>query len=257
MARKEKLNVEYYPHFISSGKKMPYIKKKYPRGLGYSVWNLTLECLAKADYHFLDVNDEITLLYLSAECDCEPDEYREIINDIVRVQGFDKELWELGVVWSEKLHESVQDVWVRRTAECLTKQDLLEKYGVKKLEKKPQPRKKPQPTNNTEKIQENILALPEWSDLFIEFWSIWKNYKKKEFKFQYKSVDSEQAALNNLVELSEGIEEQAIEIIKQSMSNGWKGLFKLKIDGKKQGNQSGSKVGRDYLQSVLNDLQSE
>jgi len=48
------------------------------------------------------------------------------------------------------------------------------------------------------------------------------------FKFKYKTTQSEQAALDNLVELSGKNFQNATEIVKQSIANGWKGFFELK-----------------------------
>ena len=79
------------------------------------------------------------------------------------------------------------------------------------------------------------LVLPFDSEIFREQWQIWKDYKRDEHKFNFKSTTSEQAALSDIAKKSEGIESKAIEIIHQSLSNGWKGFFKLKTD-EKQGN---------------------
>jgi hypothetical protein len=78
-----------------------------------------------------------------------------------------------------------------------------------------------------------LKPLPEgiinpFSENFLETWMLWKQYKWEEFKFKYKGVLSEQAALINLNDLSAGNEQSATEIIKQSMANGWKGFFSLK-----------------------------
>lgn len=67
---------------------------------------------------------------------------------------------------------------------------------------------------------------------FLNSWSLWKDYKKDEHNFKYKSATSEQAALKKLCELANGSEETAINIINQSLSNGWKGFFKLDENGK-------------------------
>jgi hypothetical protein len=66
-----------------------------------------------------------------------------------------------------------------------------------------------------------------FSDTFLETWDIWKAYKMEEFKFKYKGVHSEQAALMQLQTLSGGDEAKAVKIIFQSMASGWKGLFML------------------------------
>lgn len=66
-----------------------------------------------------------------------------------------------------------------------------------------------------------------FTDSFEEKWKMWLYYKKECHKFEYKSAISEQAALNQLVDLSEGDEEHAARILNQSMANNWKGLFKV------------------------------
>lgn len=66
-----------------------------------------------------------------------------------------------------------------------------------------------------------------FTDAFEEKWNMWLYYKKECHRFEYKSAISEQAALNQLVDLSEGDEEHAARILNQSMANNWKGLFKV------------------------------
>lgn len=77
-----------------------------------------------------------------------------------------------------------------------------------------------------------------FSDAFLAHWETWKQYKEEEFKFKYKGCISEQTALMQLSVISGGVESVAVEIINQSMSNGWKGLFPLKINNNGTGNQN-------------------
>lgn len=83
-----------------------------------------------------------------------------------------------------------------------------------------------------------VIVYPFETDEFKSQWLSWKNYKSKEFKFNYKSSESEQAGLMQLMKLSNNNEINAIAIIHQSMSNGWKGFFELKniTNGKQQTN---------------------
>jgi hypothetical protein len=74
------------------------------------------------------------------------------------------------------------------------------------------------------------VIFPFNSKKFKEQWQFWKDYKKDEFSFKYKTIQSEQAALKKLADLSENNENSAIEIIHQSFANGWKGFFKIKND---------------------------
>lgn len=97
----------------------------------------------------------------------------------------------------------------------------------RKQKKKEEERKKP-PIVPLSKIK----IPPELnSPKFRHEWIEWKNYKKEEHSFKFKSPKSEQAALTQLKNLSNGDVVVAVKIIEQSMSNGWKGLFALKQNG--------------------------
>lgn len=96
------------------------------------------------------------------------------------------------------------------------------------------------------------LKIP-FSESFTDHWIKWKDFKKKEHRFFFKSVHSEQEALNVLVKLSDGIEETAIDIIQQSIANGWKGLFALKHEhgkGKNGSPGSSEKLGRSERNDI-------
>ena len=61
-----------------------------------------------------------------------------------------------------------------------------------------------------------------------EVWMAWLEYKRTEHRFSYKTDISAQAAIDQLLTLSNHDPEQARAIIKQSIANGWKGFFPLK-----------------------------
>ncbi len=85
-----------------------------------------------------------------------------------------------------------------------------------------------------EQLRQN-LELPWSGEKFDAAWTGWKQYKKSEHGFKYKSELSETAALKELSEFSEGNEEKAIQIIQTSIANGWKGFFKIKNGIKQNG----------------------
>lgn len=70
------------------------------------------------------------------------------------------------------------------------------------------------------------IRYPYTSDEFLANWGAWKKYKKDQKKFKW-SVESEQAALLKLSKISK-TDSEAVEIIQESMANGWAGLFELK-----------------------------
>jgi hypothetical protein len=75
-----------------------------------------------------------------------------------------------------------------------------------------------------------MVILPFESEEFLNYWTMWKDFKKKQFKFTYATPHSEQAALKDLVKLSNGDEQIALQIIEQSLAKGWKGFFALKTE---------------------------
>lgn len=71
-------------------------------------------------------------------------------------------------------------------------------------------------------------------NFYIRVWNKWISFKKNQFKFKYKDVDSEYIAISGLYKLCSGDEYKSEEIVNQSISNGWKGLFD--ISAKKENN---------------------
>ena len=84
------------------------------------------------------------------------------------------------------------------------------------------------------------IAFPFSSENFIKYWELWLEFKKEQFNFTYKSNISIQAALNELVKLSEGKEDIAVKIIEKSIAKGWQGFFKLKNESNANNNYSKS-----------------
>lgn len=95
--------------------------------------------------------------------------------------------------------------------------------GAKDMDKDKEKEKDKEKDSEKQKV-----VFPWDSATFLLSWKHWKEYKQTEHRFNYKSEISEQAALKELAELSEGFEENAIKIINHSISKGWKGFFKLK-----------------------------
>lgn len=92
------------------------------------------------------------------------------------------------------------------------------------------------------------VQLPWDTESFRKAWEEWKEYRRQEHGFKYKTATSQSGALSELFSLSMGNETNAIEIMRQSEANGWKGFFKLKDknDGK-TATRSGRVVrGTDY-----------
>lgn len=113
MATPRRNTVDYFPHLIGYGKKMDFIEKRHGND-GYATWFKILESLATTDNHYLNLNDTIEVSFLSAKCNVDEAKLLDIINDLVRIKVFDKELWEYQVLWSQTFYDNIQDAYKRR-----------------------------------------------------------------------------------------------------------------------------------------------
>lgn len=141
MARKERNDVDYFPHPVNHGKKMFYLRDKYGND-GYTVWFMLLEELGKSDHHFLDLKDEVQLMYLSSELKVSEDILKDIINILVKFDEFDKELWQKeNILYNQKFVENIFDAYKKRKNECVTKDVLVilltDKGRLKPLKRTP------------------------------------------------------------------------------------------------------------------------
>lgn len=119
MARPERKTVDYFPHFISDGKKMFFIESKYGND-GYAVWFKLLESLASTDDHFLDLSNPMDLMFMSAKCRVTDEALKNILNDLSTIGEIDKEMWNIGIVWSDKFVSSIEDAYRKRSSKLQT-----------------------------------------------------------------------------------------------------------------------------------------
>jgi len=125
MARPERNNVDYFPHPVKHGKKMFYIRKKYKND-GYAAWNIILEHLGESDFHYLDLNEDMQLEYLSADIGIEETLLLNIIEDIVKIGDFDEELWSKErIVYDQKFTDSISDAYKKRTNKVICRESLI------------------------------------------------------------------------------------------------------------------------------------
>lgn len=125
MARPERNNVDYFPHPVNHGKKMFYLRQRFGND-GYAVWFVLLEQLGKADYHYLNLQDPIQLMYLTAECMVSEPVLLGVVDILVQFGSFDKELWKSSkVIFSNEFVESVEDAYTRRSNQIITRGQLL------------------------------------------------------------------------------------------------------------------------------------
>lgn len=125
MARQERNDVDYFPHPVNHGKKMHYILNKYKND-GYTVWFRLLEELGKADYHYLDLSDEVQIMYLASTFLVTEETLTVIIKDLVKLGEFDKDLFNKEkILFNESFRQSIKDAYKKRNNEIITRPKLI------------------------------------------------------------------------------------------------------------------------------------
>tara|TARA_R110002020_G_C16311651_1_gene773898 strand:- start:897 stop:1721 length:825 start_codon:yes stop_codon:yes gene_type:complete len=125
MARKQRNSVDYFPHDVNHGKGMFYLRTKYGND-GYAVWFMLLEKLGKAEFHYLDLKDNIQLMFLSSELKVSEKVLIEIIELLVKFGDFDKDLWEEeSIIYNQKFIDSINDAYRKRANKCVDRNSIL------------------------------------------------------------------------------------------------------------------------------------
>ncbi len=110
--------------------------------------------------------------------------------------------------------------------------------GIAHIDKPLKTVKTNKPLKTIKEGKSKKIIFPFESKEFLSVWETWKEYKKKEHRFSYKSEISENAALQKLKELSNDNEQRSIQIINDSIANGYKGLFSGASNDTKTGKRS-------------------
>lgn len=125
MAREQRKDVDYFPHECTHGRKMHIIETKYGND-GYATWFKLLEQLGKANNHYIDISDEMTLMFLTSTFKIDEEKTIAILTDLSKLGGIDKFLFdEYKIVWSEKFCNSIEDAYRKRKQKLFLKEDIL------------------------------------------------------------------------------------------------------------------------------------
>lgn len=171
MARPERNNVDYFPFYCDEGKKMFYIEERYGND-GFATFVKILRELAKSDYHYLNLSDKTTLMFLSAKCKVDVSTLENIINDLVELEKFDSKLWANKIIWCQSFVDSIEDAYIKRKNKCITYQGLLlHLQGIGILKRNKLQLKgvdKPQSKVEYSKVDKNIPLYEEFKSYTIE-----------------------------------------------------------------------------------------
>lgn len=131
MAREQRKDVDYFPHDCTHGRKMHIIETKYGND-GYATWFKLLEQLGKANNHYIDASDEMTLMFLTSVFKIDEEKTLSILNDLAKLGAIDKVLFdEHKVIFSQKFADSIQDAYRNRKGKIFQYSDILDEIRQK------------------------------------------------------------------------------------------------------------------------------
>lgn len=198
MARPQKNTVTYFPLDCEEGKKMFYIEETYGND-GFATFIKLLRELARSEYHYLNLSQPTTMMFLSAKCKVSKQTLESIINDLVDLGKFNAMLWnENKIIWCQDFVDSIQDAYLKRKNKCITFEgllQLLDSLGVRKLNKL-----RNNTTINTQSKEEYIKEeeIKEDKSKETDIISVPEIQKKTRFNFKKKLL--EYGFQENLVE---------------------------------------------------------
>ena len=125
MARKQKNCVDYYSHDCHPPKILRIITKEFGN-VGYAFFYRLMELLGRTDNHNYSLKERIDWLDFCGEMDVKQKEAEKMIELLVDIGEFDKEMWEQEKrLWSQNFVERLAPVYDKRT------RDLPDKYSFR------------------------------------------------------------------------------------------------------------------------------
>jgi len=150
MARKQKMTVNYFPHYVNDGKTIFILESKFGND-GYSFWFKLLEILGKSPKHFYDCRDTYNFNFLLAKTRFTEEKTTEILDLLAGLNAIDEELWKMKIIYSENFIDNLDSVYNRRDTQPATKKEIID--NIKDLSKVLMSTKMPQTEDSVDKKQ--------------------------------------------------------------------------------------------------------
>lgn len=93
MARPAKGTVDYFPHYIKSGKTLFILESDFGND-GYAFWFKLLEVIGDTEGMCFDYGNPSNMRFLLSKTRVNEDKCIQIIETLVDLQAIDRELWE-------------------------------------------------------------------------------------------------------------------------------------------------------------------
>jgi len=123
MARPRKMTIEYFPHFVHSGKTLFVLESNFGND-GYAFWFKLLELLGQTEFHLFDCGNSANWRFLLAKTHVSEQTATEIINTLVDLEAIDREFWQEKKIYSENFVQNISDVYKKRSLPLPTKERI-------------------------------------------------------------------------------------------------------------------------------------
>jgi hypothetical protein len=238
MARPQKNTVTYFPLDCEEGKKMFYIEETYGND-GFATFIKILRELARSEYHYLNLSQPTTLMFLSAKCKISKELLERIIQDLVDLGKFNGMLWsENKIIWCQDFTDSIEDAYKKRNNKCISFEGLLlllEGLGVRKTSKrtlqvpvKPQSKEEESKEEETKGEEKKIafsfkkeLIKYGFNEILVNDWLLVRKTKK---------ASNTQTAYNSFINEIESRECDCNKMLTHCVNNSWSGFKHVWID---------------------------
>jgi len=176
MGRPQKQTVDYFPHQCNHGKTIYILEQKYGNN-GYAFWFKLLEELGKHEGHFIDLNDESELEFLSAKARVSVTETLEVLCLLSKLGAIDSSLWAKKIIWCTNFLCNIKDVYAKRVVSAPEKPVYSSDTGVSAIGKR---QSKVKETKGKEtKVS---CASPMHTTDFDIFWTAYPSNRRKNKK---------------------------------------------------------------------------
>jgi len=123
MARPRKMTIEYFPHFVHSGKTLFVLETNFGND-GYAFWFKLLELLGQTEFHLFDCGNSANWRFLLAKTHVSEETAAEIIQTLVDLDAIDREFWEEKKIYCENFVQNISDVYKKRSLPLPTKERI-------------------------------------------------------------------------------------------------------------------------------------
>lgn len=132
MPRPKKATVDYFPHFVMSGKTMFTLEAKYGND-GYAFWFKMLEILGMSEQHFIDCENPTEWEFLLAKTRLSGEIVNSILELLAKLDAIDGDLWQDRIIRSRNFIENLSTLYNKRAVNVISNPEVRDLCIQKRL----------------------------------------------------------------------------------------------------------------------------